>query len=72
MPWRFRSDYAPPRALCEYYGVAFVDPFAPPPEPEKSTLYRVQVGAFRHKGNAESMLKKLKKAGFDGYIKEGD
>lgn len=60
------------RALCEYYGVAFVDPFSPPPEPEKSPLYRVQVGAFRHKGNAESMLKKLKEAGFDGYIKEGD
>lgn len=33
------------------------------------TLYRVQVGAYSVKANAEAMLKKLKDAGFDGYIK---
>lgn len=32
------------------------------------TLYRVQVGAFGKKENAEAMLKKLEAAGFDGYI----
>lgn len=32
------------------------------------TLYRVQVGAFSKKQNAEAMLKKLKAAGFDGII----
>ena len=32
-------------------------------------LYRVQVGAYRKKANAEAMLAKLKKAGFDGFIK---
>ena len=32
------------------------------------TLYRVQVGAFANKSNADAMLKKLKAAGFDGYI----
>ena len=32
------------------------------------TLYRVQVGHFRVKSNADNMLKKLKDAGFDGYI----
>jgi len=31
--------------------------------------YRVQVGAFSCKANAESMLKKLKAAGFDGFIR---
>jgi len=31
--------------------------------------YRVQVGAFSCKANAESMLKKLKSAGFDGFIR---
>lgn len=31
-------------------------------------LYRVQVGAYSKKENAEAMLKKLKAAGFDGYI----
>ena len=34
-------------------------------------MYRVQVGAYAVKANAEEMLAKLKKAGFDGYIKEG-
>lgn len=38
-------------------------------EKPKTTLYRVQVGAYRIKGNAEAMLDKLKKAGFDGFIK---
>lgn len=31
-------------------------------------LYRVQVGAFAEKSNAENMLKKLKEKGFDGFI----
>ena len=31
-------------------------------------LYRVQVGAYSVKANADAMLKKLKAAGFDGYI----
>lgn len=31
-------------------------------------LYRVQVGAFAYRSNAEATLTKLKKAGFDGYI----
>ncbi|MBV1757997.1 MAG: N-acetylmuramoyl-L-alanine amidase [Dethiosulfatibacter sp.] len=32
-------------------------------------LYRVQVGAYTVKANADAMLSKLKKAGFEGYIK---
>ena len=32
------------------------------------TLYRVQVGAYSDKTNADAMLKKLKAAGFDGFI----
>jgi hypothetical protein len=31
-------------------------------------IYRVQVGSFSKKENAEAMLDKLKKAGFEGYI----
>lgn len=37
---------------------------------EKSNLYRVQVGAFSSKDNAERQLKKLKDAGFEGYIRQ--
>ena len=33
-------------------------------------LYRVQVGAFAVRANAERMLAKLKAAGFEGYIRE--
>jgi len=34
-----------------------------------SPKYRVQVGAFADKANAEALLKQLKAAGFDGYIR---
>lgn len=35
------------------------------------TLYKVQVGAYREKGNADAMLSKLKKAGFAGFVVRG-
>jgi hypothetical protein len=44
---------------------------APPPAPEApKTLYRVQVGAYSVKSNADAMLAKVKAAGFtDAFIK---
>lgn len=39
---------------------------------ENTTLYRVQVGAFSVKANAEALLVQIKAAGFDGYIKTYD
>ena len=39
------------------------------PPPTGDTLYRVQVGAFRERANAEAMLKRLKDLGFDAFIK---
>ena len=35
---------------------------------ETGILYRVQVGAYSVKANAEAMQRKLKNAGFDAYI----
>ncbi len=35
-------------------------------------LYRVQVGAYSKKANADAMLEKLKKAGFDTYMVQVD
>lgn len=35
---------------------------------ERGTLYRVQVGAYLHKSNAETMQKKIKAVGFDAFI----
>lgn len=50
------------------------EPTEPTPEPEQPAtdkLYRVQVGAFAVRENAERMLQRLKAAGFEGYIREG-
>jgi N-acetylmuramoyl-L-alanine amidase len=35
---------------------------------KRETCYRVQVGAFSEKKNAENMLSRLKNAGFEGFI----
>jgi cell division protein FtsN len=40
-------------------------------KPASGKLYRVQVGAYSKKENAEKMLAGLKNAGFDGIIVEG-
>lgn len=54
------------KAAAEYLGLD-----KKPVEEKPHVLYRVQVGAYREKANAESMLKKLKAAGFvDAYITE--
>ena len=39
-------------------------------EAERGALYCVQVGAYSDKSNAETMLQKLKAAGFSGFIKQ--
>lgn len=35
---------------------------------DSGTIYRVQVGAYKVRANAEAMLKKIKAAGFDAFI----
>src|SRR5690625_3151349 len=40
----------------------------PKPKKEKGKLYKVQIGAFSSKKNAEAQAAKAKKAGFDVYI----
>ena len=50
------------------------EPTEPAPEPEQPApdkLYRVQVGAFAVRENAEKMLRRLKDAGFEGFIRQG-
>lgn len=46
--------------ICKHFGVKYMT--------SSRTLYRVQVGAYSNKFNADSVLIKLKKAGFDGHI----
>ena len=56
--------------ICDYFGVTFKEPEQPKPS-EGATIYRVQVGAYTKKENAENMLAKLKKDGYSGFIVEG-
>lgn len=52
------------KGICNHFGVKFVEK----PEPEPDVLYKVQVGAYAKKANAEKMREKLEKAGFTGII----
>lgn len=51
------------KGVCDYAGVTYKAPST-----ESGKIYRVQVGAFSVKSNADSMLEKLKKDGYDGFI----
>ena len=61
------------KAILEYLGIAYkaVAPVTNTTTTNTSNsgeLYRVQVGAYRQKANADEMLKKLKAAGFSGVV----
>ena len=59
------------RGICDYLGVAFKAQAKPQTETRSTDkLYRVQVGAFSVRENAEKMLQRLKAAGFAGFIRE--
>lgn len=51
------------KTIAEYFGVT-------KKEESASVLYRVQVGAYSVKANAEAMLLKLRADGYEGYIVE--
>lgn len=61
------------RGICDYFAVTYKEKEQPNPAEPVATdkLYRVQVGAFANRENAERMLRRLKDAGFEGYIREG-
>ena len=48
------------KGILKTLGVAY--------QSEKASLYRVQVGAYLIKANAEAMQKKIKAVGFDAFI----
>ena len=59
--------------LCPYYYVdetrwAALHEYITAPEVKPSKLYRVQVGAFANKTNAEAYMAKVKAAGFSAFI----
>ena len=54
--------------ILDYFGLS--EPVQQPEAPAKGGLYRVQVGAFREYENALAMLKRVKAAGFEAFIRE--
>ena len=56
------------KAILEYLGIGYKDEAAPEKSTETNKLYRVQVGAYSVRENAERKLNELKSAGFDGFI----
>ena len=54
------------QALCELLGVKYVAPKKE--ETTSGKIYRVQVGAYSKKANAEAMVKKLKADGYEAII----
>ena len=56
-------------ALC--LGLAACGP-APEPEPDGDVWYRVQVGAFREKANADRLCAELQEKGYSAYVKAGE
>ena len=53
------------KGVCNYFGVKYVEPAV---EQVGETIYRVQVGAFRERANAENMLRDIRNAGFDAFV----
>ena len=63
------------KGMCEHLGIKYFEKNASPApasaeSPSTNTLYRVQVGAFSIKANAEYLKSKLKAAGYDAFIVE--
>jgi len=60
------------QGICEYFGVKYVpETKTEPSKPTGKILYKVQVGAYNVKANADKQLAKVKAAGFkDAFIKQ--
>lgn len=53
------------KGILSYLGISYKET----KQENSTTLYRVQVGAFKNKENAEKLLNELQKKGFNGFIK---
>lgn len=56
------------KAICEMYGVTY----KAETQPTKKKAYRVQVGYFESRKNAENYVKMLAKDGYDAFVVEVD
>ena len=61
------------QAVCEFFGIPYIAPdkqidLDPEPVPDSGTIYRIQVGAFESKANAEAYLAKVREALPEAFI----
>ena len=56
------------KGVLKTLGISYIPEVVKPVEQPSGKIYRVQVGAYSQKANAEAMQKKLKAAGFDAII----
>lgn len=54
--------------ICDYFGVKYVAPVKPAEHDKDNSLYRVQVGAFKVRENAERYRDKLRDMGISAFI----
>lgn len=54
--------------ICDYFGMKYIAPSKPDEPVEGDTLYRVQVGAFKVRENAERYRDKLREMGISAFI----
>lgn len=57
------------KAILEYLGITYKAKAASTPAAASGKLYRVQVGAYKEKANAEKMMAELKAKGYSAIIK---
>ena len=59
------------KGICEYFNVSYVAPAPPTPPPStapSNVLFRVQVGAFSVRANAENLRRQLEGLGYKPFI----
>jgi len=54
------------KGVCNYFGAEYISR----QDVGKNILYKVQIGAFKDRKNAEELAQRAKQAGFDAYIVE--
>lgn len=59
------------KAILEYFGIDYKETKTSTINAKGKTLYKVQVGAYSEKANAEKTARKLKEAGFEATIVKG-
>lgn len=58
------------KGILKYLGISYKPVKKPTPDKSSKGLYKVQVGAFNDKKNAEKLAKELKKKGYNNFIKK--